>query len=104
MTDGPMTATEVRARERESFKRHSLTPDFSGALSDLLRRLRRAALRVALKGSSEDRYAYCIYRASAKPMTNLTCYGSALYDPKKLSELAARWFFRLERLAKKDVG
>ena len=98
MTDGPMTATEVQFRIKEASKRFP-TPDFSGVINALARRFKRAALRDALQGSREDRMRYCLGRATAKPMIDLACYGTAVYDLNKLSELAIRWFLRLERLA-----
>ncbi len=103
MTDRPMTATEVQFRMDEWNKRFPV-PDFSSVIYALARRANRAALRSALQGSREDRFAYCVSRAAAKPMTDLACYGTAEYDPNVLSVLAARWFFRLERLAQKSGG
>lgn len=94
----PMTATELQFRIAEANKRFP-TPNFSGALDAMLRITRRALLRDALQGSCRDRMNYCLSRAAAKPMIDLSCYGTAVYDPNKLSELAARWFDRLERLA-----
>ncbi len=102
MTDGPMTATEVQFRMAEANKRFQ-SPDFSGAINALARRFKRVALRDALQGSREDRMRYCLERATAKPMTDLACCGTAIYDPNKLSELAVRWFLRLERLAHRGV-
>jgi hypothetical protein len=99
MTDKYMTATEVQVRMKESLKRFP-TPNFNGIINDIARRLRRIALQDALQGSSQDRLNYCFGRATAKPITDLACYGTAVYDPNKLSELAIRWFIRLERLAR----
>ena len=92
------TATEVQLRVSEANKRFPV-PDFSSAIYDLARRVSRVALFNALQGSREDRFKYCVNRAAAKPTIDLTCYGTAVYDLNEISELAARWFFRLERLA-----
>lgn len=104
MTDEPinMTATEIQFRMDETSERFP-TPNFSGAINALARRMRRVALLDALQGSSEDRMNYCLNRATAIPMINLTYYGTAVYDPNKLSELAVRWFMRLERIADRWV-
>ena len=102
-----MTATEVRFRMNEAIKRMP-APDFSSTIYVLARKMRRMVLRDALQGSREDRLKYCFSRAVAKPIANLacygTCYGTAVYDPNELSELALRWFLRLEHLAHKGVG
>ncbi len=98
MIDKPMTATEVQFRMKESLKRFP-SPDFSGPILHLLRITKRAALRSALEGSSEDRIAYCLNRVAAKPMVDLACYGTATYDTNKMSELAIRWLDRLERIS-----
>ena len=100
MINGPMTATEVQFRIKEANKRFPV-PNFSGIIYALAREMRRTALRNALQGSSKDRFAYCLDRAAAKPMTDLACRGTAIYDPVKLSKLVVRWFLRLERMAKK---
>ena len=102
MTDGPMTATEVQARMDE-WSKHTPAPNFSSAIYALARRLQRAALLNAIQGSPEDRFAYCVSRAAAKATTDLACYGTAVYDPNKLSELGVRWFLRLERLANRGT-
>ena len=102
LPDKHMTATEVQSRVKESLKRFP-TPNFSGAINALARTVRREALRSALQGSREDRMRYCLSRATTKPMTDLACYGTAVYDPNKMSELAIRWFLRLERFISKDV-
>ena len=102
MTDKHMTATEVKFRQDEALKRFP-APNFSGVINALARTVRREALRSALQGSHEDRMRYCLERATAKPMTDLACYGTAVYDPNKMSELAVRWFDRLDRLADRWV-
>ena len=98
MPDKPMTATEVQARMSEWCRRPLVAPDFSSGINVLIRKTKRIALRSALQGSHEDRLRYCLSRATAKPMADLACYGTAEYDPNKLSELAVRWFLRLERI------
>ncbi len=98
MTDGPMTATEVQFRMDEARKRFPV-PNFSSVIYALARKAKREALRSALQGSSEDRIAYCLNRVAVKLMSDLVCYGTVVYDPNKMSELAIRWLDRLERLA-----
>lgn len=102
MINGHMTATEVQLRMKESLKRGS-TPNFSGVINDILRRVQRATLLEALQGTSEDRIAYCLNRVAAKPMIDFACYGTAEYNPDKMGELAIRWLDRLERLAKRKI-
>lgn len=100
ISDKHITATEVQLRMKEASKRFP-TPNFSGAINALARKFRRIDLLDALQGSREDRLGYCIYRAAAKSQCDLVCYGTAIYDPNKLSELAVRWFERLQRLAER---
>ena len=99
LSDKPMTATELEFRMEEALLRFPV-PDFSHALQDIARRVKRAALLSALRGSSKDRLEYCLSRAAAKPMIDLACFGISVCNLDKTSELASRWFLRLERIAR----
>lgn len=89
-----MTATEVLQRCAES---KAPAPQFD--LSHIVRTLRRAALRTALDGSSDDRLRYCIDRAAATHMSDFVCFGHSEANMEQFRSLTARWFDRLERLA-----